>query len=181
MEISSKYNDPTERTACFLACMSNALNIKFIVTGGFAVELLTGSTYRTYDVDLIPLSLEDAMKLEGELKGLGERPSREWIIDALPKAIDVLPINETPYLEVETPCGSLYVEKPERLLVRYLSSWKYWESREDQHKAIALAYALEGLIDWQFVKALAEKEGVDDKLRELRRWLSRLKSSKGDG
>ncbi len=181
LEEAKKYSDPTERVACFLACLSRFLDAKFVVTGGFAVELLTGSTYRTYDVDLVPLDFKCSKELEETLRALGERLSREWVLSELPKAIDLLPVNKVPYLEIETPCGTLYVERPERLLVRYLSSWKHWESKEDQHKAIALAYALADLLDWNEVERLAKREYVERELEEVREWLSRLRSSRRGG
>ena len=75
----------------------------------------------------------------------------------------------------------MYVERPERLLVRYLAAWKFWESKEDRDKAFALAYALEDLIDWNKVEELSKNESVYDKLEELREWLSSLKSSRRGG
>ncbi|NPA84718.1 MAG: hypothetical protein GXO07_01775 [Crenarchaeota archaeon] len=179
LEKANRYKDPTEATACFLACLGKAYD--FVVTGGFAVELYTGGAYRTLDVDLIPLSGFE--ELEEALNELGRREAREWTIRGLLKAIDVLPPGETEYIVVKTPCGDLKVEAPERLLVRYLAAWKFWESSEDRDKAVALAFALEDLISWEKVRELAKKEGVEDKLRELEEWLGRLRSrsSRGGG
>ncbi len=169
---AKEYVDPTEAVACFLACLAKRFD--FVVTGGFAVELYTGGVYRTLDVDLIPL--DDPRGLERALEEAGKRAAREWTLEGLTKAIDLLPPTRTEYVIVETPCGDLKVEAPERLLVRYLASWKFWESSEDRDKAVALAYALSDLIDWKKAEELAKKELVDDKLEELKRWLDELRS-----
>lgn len=182
---ASRFSNETERVACFVACLNEALKergAKLVVTGGFGVELFTGASYRTADVDLkVEGPYEVMEELERALEESGERFAREWAIKGLTKAIDLLPPSGEEILEIETPCGTLYVERPERLLVRYLAAWKFWESKEDRDKAFALAYALEDLIDWSKVEELSKKESVYDKLEELREWLSSLKSSRRGG
>ena len=180
LEKSRRFPNDTERAACFVACLNEALKplgARLVVTGGFGVELLTGASYRTADVDLkvegLPSALEELQKALDEL---GKRPGREWLLTGLAKAIDLLPSGSEEVLEIVTPCGKLYVERPEKLLVRYLAAWKYWESKEDRDKAFALAYALEDLLDWGKVENLSKKEGVEDELGELRGWLSKLRS-----
>jgi len=180
LRMSSKFPSDTEKVACFVACVNEALKergARLIVTGGFGVELFTGASYRTADVDLKTDGSVDTLRdLEEALNEIGERPGREWIVSGLTKAIDLLPPGAEGFVEVRTPCGVLYVEKPESLLIRYLAAWKFWDSKEDRDKAVALMFALEDLLDWGEVEALAKKEGVEDKLRELREWLSSWRS-----
>ncbi len=181
---AERYLDPTERVACFLACLQGLVRgkVRLVVTGGFAVELYTGSAYRTFDVDLVPFGDVNTVKeVERALERVGERPSREWLLKNLPKAIDFLPSDSPDAWEVETPCGVMYVEAPERLLIRYLASWKFWESSEDRDKALALAYALRDVIDWERARRLAKEEGVEDHLGRLEGWLRSLSRSSRKG
>ncbi|UXD21317.1 hypothetical protein IPA_02820 [Ignicoccus pacificus DSM 13166] len=174
---SKDFSDETERVACFLACLNEVLEklgTRLQVTGGFAVELYTGASYRTADIDVKLDNPSVADLLEEALNEIAERGGREWIFQGLLKAIDLLPSEVEECLIIETPCGKLYVERPERLLVRYLAAWKYWNSTEDRDKALMLAYAWSDHLDWEILERLAKKELVEDKLEEVRRWLRRL-------
>lgn len=146
---------------------------RVIVTGGFAVELLTGRVYRTMDVDVIAEG-HAARALEALLSRLGERIGRGYLLPSDTvlslKSIDIVSDiynRKVPPLKLELNELYLYIDPPEHLVVTYLAAWKYWGSSEDREKAAWLLAATKEIIDWRLLKELANVEGVMDELEEL--------------
>lgn len=174
--------DDTKGFAYLVAWLNTRLESaglgRVIVTGGFAVELLTGRVYRTMDVDIIAEG-RAAKVIEALLEEVGERIGRGYLLPpkaglAL-KSLDIVADTYTrrvPPLKLELEGLHLYIDPPEHLIVTYLAAWKYWESGEDREKALWLLAASNEIIEWGLLKELASAEGVDKELADLMRELS---------
>ncbi len=183
VEYASRGRDVFERVLRFLAWLNRRfeeLGIgRIVITGGFAVEILSGRVYRTADVDLIVEGVGADRVLEEVLKVIAERVGREWVLppELSDRGIDI----------VSTACARcgdrvvrlvvddawIYVEPPEELVVRYLAEWRYWGSSEGLEKAACLYAALRDRLDAEYLRKRAEEEGVLSELEILERIVGR--------
>jgi hypothetical protein len=169
--------DETRRFAVFIGFLNNWFMSRglgyLVVTGGFAVELVTGSAYRTMDVDVITSDAKVAMILEAFLNMIGERIARGYLPSFEEIAAKSIDIVSTIYARRKKPLTiildgyKIFLDPPEELIASYLSAWKYWESTVDRDKAIWLIMVLEDKIDWKYLSLRVKKENVEDKLSEL--------------
>ncbi len=165
--------DDTSRFLLFIAWLNSFLESRsmgrIIVVGGFAVEVYTGSSYRTLDVDIVVENSKAYSIVKSFLEKISEERSSRVYFPLLPvlasKAIDIV---GTMYsgrrrpVRVEVDDYHVYVEAPEELLVKYLAAWKYWGSSEDRDKAILLAKTLYDKLDVEYINVRAKEEGVED-------------------
>ncbi len=181
----------TEAVLRFLAWLNGVvsrLGGRIIITGGFAAEVYSGRAYRTLDVDIIVEDGPRVVKLvEGLLKRLGDRPAREYLVEGLPKAIDIVATTagSRRLVELETPEGVVYIESPEDTIAAYLRGWKYWGSLEDRDKALAVLTAWLDRLDLAYLRRLAERDSTTEELRRLleeaRKIRSRTRQRQGSG
>jgi hypothetical protein len=169
--------DETRRFILFLGFLNtwfirNGLGF-IVVTGGFAVELLTGRAYRTADVDVITSDPMVSDILEGFLKRIGEKIARGYLPlyeELAAKSIDIVAASYTRRkspVELIVDDYILYIDPPEELIVSYLVAWKYWESTIDRDKALWIYMVLHDKLDHEYLKNRAGDENVLDKLSEL--------------
>ncbi len=146
---------------------------RIILVGGFAVEVLTGSTYRTLDIDIIVEGVVARHALEEFFKRTSEACGRTYLLREIlfsSKGIDIV---GTSYSKRKRPIKLfvneeyIYMEPPEELIITYLSAWKYWESLEDRDKVYALVSVLWEKIDKQYVIKRAKEEKVLDFLQTV--------------
>jgi len=166
--------DLTKRILTFLSWLNEYLEAqglgRLILVGGFAVEVYTGSTYRTLDVDIVVTG--GAGLVRSFLDAIADRTGRTWVPRLRPlakKGIDLVGTvltGEKRPVELRIRGRRLYVEAPEDLIVKSLAGWKFWNSEEDRDKAILLLEALRGRIDLDYLRRRAREEGVLDKLEE---------------
>jgi len=177
---ASPASRPEHRFALLLAEANRFLEERglgrIIVTGGYAVELLTGGVVRTLDVDVIVEGFEAARVLEAALKRLEEilgleRAARGPILPlaGAEKAFDVVSIGYRPRfqpLRVEVPGhGWFYLEAPEELVLRYLREALYWGTREARLRALLLLATLLERLDLPGLREAAR--GEDERLAKL--------------
>jgi len=145
---------------------------RIVVTGGFAVEVYTGRTYRTMDVDVIAEGLSEEI-LRRVLENIGRRIGRGYLInygDFMLKSIDIV---ATTYTRRKKPVklivdgDYIYLDTPEDLIVVYLAGWKFLNATEDRDKALALVKVFQNRLDEEYLNRRAVEENVMDKLREL--------------
>lgn len=171
-------SDETSRFLGFFAWLNWFLEKnrygRIIIVGGFAVEVYTGSTYRTLDVDIITEGPLTRKILEKILEKITHEKTSRVYITTLPvlaaKAIDIVGSNYTssrPPVKIRLDKYYVYVEAPEELIVKYLAAWKYWKSEEDRDKALLLYKSLRGRLDLNYIKNRARMENVEDLLRKL--------------
>jgi hypothetical protein len=145
---------------------------RIVITGGFAVEVYTGRTYRTMDVDVIAEGLSEEI-LRRTLENIGRRIGRGYLIDygdLMLKSIDIV---ATTYTRRKKPVklvvdgDYVYLDPPEDLIVVYLAGWKFWNATEDRDKALALLKIFQNKLDEKYLDERARDENVIDKLGEL--------------
>jgi len=105
-----------------------------VITGGFAVELLTGSSYRTIDIGIITSNPLTADILEEFLAEIGEKIGRGYLPYHEEIALKSIEIVSTAYTRRKKPVKimirefEILIDPPEDLIIGYLAAWKYWES-----------------------------------------------------
>jgi hypothetical protein len=169
--------EETKRYLYFMAWLNTRLEEKrlgrIIVTGGFAVEVYTGRTYRTMDVDIIVEGPKAAEIIEAFLKKFSERIGRGYLprYEALQlKSIDIV---STTYTRSIQPTKILidnlhvYLEPVEELIITYLAGWKFWKSTEDRDKALWLLIAWRDSINMEYLEKRAQEEKVYDFMQSL--------------
>lgn len=171
--------DETRRYLHLLAWLNTRLESigagRIIITGGFAVEVYTGRTYRTMDVDIIVEGVEAERIIEELLSILGSRIGRGYLpsIDILAvKSIDIVSdIYNKPAKPVKLLIDNkhVYIEPPEELILTYLAGWKHWNSTEDRDKALWLYTTWIDKLDKTYLAHRAKQLLVEDKLKELER------------
>ncbi|OYT40182.1 MAG: hypothetical protein B6U89_02985 [Desulfurococcales archaeon ex4484_58] len=170
-------NDEVKRYSLFLGFINKWFIGKdigyMVLTGGFAVELLCGRVYRTYDIDIITSNLSVARVLERFLNRISEKISRGYLPfyeEIASKSIDIVSTSYTRKkkpVEIKIDDLLVYVDPPEELIVNYLVAWKYWDSTIDRDKALWLLIVLSDKLDREYLYGRASEEGVLDKLEEL--------------
>ncbi len=176
-----RIEDTTVRFAYFVGFLNEWVRSKglgfIVVTGGFAVELLTGRAYRTMDVDLITSNPRVSMVLEKFFEKISERIARGYLStyeELAAKSIDIVATiyaRQKPPLEIIINNKTIYVDPPEDLIVTYLSAWKYWNSTLDRDKALWLIIVLKDRLDFNYLKQRAREQDVLDKLNEIMKYV----------
>ncbi len=146
---------------------------RIVITGGFAVELYTGRTYRTMDVDVICDGVKCHEVVEEFLREIGERIARGYIPrdeELALKSIDIVSTSyarKAPPVKIKVNDMHIYIEPPEILIAMYLAAWKHWNSTEDRDKALWLLIATREIIDYKLLSEEVKSRNAEDKLNEL--------------
>jgi len=172
----SSIKDETSRFLYFLAWLNTRLEERslgrIIIVGGFAVEVYTGATYRTLDVDIIVEGENSATVVREFLKEICEEEGRVLIPKLKPLATKGVDIVGRSFIEAKEPnvlkisSFKVYLESVEELVVKYLCAWKYWMSDEDRSKAFILVKVYWNKLDIEYLYKRARDEDVLDKLEE---------------
>ena len=157
-----KMNDTTLRLAYFIGFVNEWLISKdlgfVVITGGFAVELLTGRAYRTLDIDLITSNPRVAKILEKFLEKISERIGRGYLSiyeELATKSIDIVATiytRQKPPLKMIVYDKTIHIDPPEDLIVTYLSAWKYQYSTLDRDKSLWLLIVLKDKLDLEYLE-----------------------------
>jgi hypothetical protein len=169
--------DPTERKVRFMALLASSLpkiGRRPVLVGGSAIEVYLDGILRTGDMDVV----YDVAALRRVLRGwrfdLGAG-LRSWVNDELGLAVDMVGGElEGSYERVTTiitDYGPTTVIGVEDLVLKRLSSAKYWKAPTDLEQAFLLAKAHADRIDWKYLEEEAAKAGTLSLLRNLRKSL----------
>lgn len=173
--------DPTERKLRFMALLTSSLPKNRrppILVGGSAIEVYLDGTLRTGDMDVV----YDVKALQGTLSAwrfaLGGG-LRAWANDELGLAVDMVGDDYTGSLErvmtITTDYGPATVSSIEDLILRRLSSAKFWKVPTDVEQAYLLAKAHSDRIDWEYVEAEAARTDLADYVAKVRKMIGRRK------
>ncbi|RLE54968.1 MAG: hypothetical protein DRJ40_09465 [Thermoprotei archaeon] len=171
----------TDRFLYFIAWLSSELEGRglgrIVIVGGFAVEVLTQSTYRTLDVDIVVEGPGiDVVKRFLELLSHA-RSGRVFVLRLSALARKGIDVVGSSYRKPRDPIAlrvddyRVYIEPPEELIVTYLCAWKYWRSLGDRDKVLILLGVYWDRIDREYLVERCRVEGVEDKLFEALRVL----------
>jgi len=152
---------------------------RMIIVGGFAVELYSGGTYRTGDIDIIIENARASKIVREILKEIGfERTGRIYLSEEfLEKAIDIVGVvYDKPKEPVKIEINNfwIYILPPEETIISCLSAFKYWNSDVDFEKSAMVLKAQEKRIDWEYLERRAREESVIEELRRIRDLVSSI-------
>lgn len=152
---------------------------RMIIVGGFAVELYSGGTYRTGDIDIIIENARASKIVREILKEIGfERTGRIYLSEEfLEKAIDIVGVvYDKPKEPVKIEINNfwIYILPPEETIISCLNAFKYWNSDVDFEKSAMVLKAQEKRIDWEYLERRAREEGVIEELRRIRDLVSSI-------
>ena len=150
---------------------------RIVVVGGFAVEVYSGSAYRTGDVDII---VEGDVDLLRRALGLIEEwRGRAWVYRGLRYAIDIVSTRyDKPREPIVLEVGGkhVYVEPPEESVIESLNACVYWGSDLDCEKAAMVMAAQWDEIDWKYLEDRCREEGVYERFLEVKRVVEEVRN-----
>jgi hypothetical protein len=170
--------DPTERKIRFMALLTSSLPKNRrppVLVGGSAIEVYLDGTLRTGDMDVV----YDVKALEAVLGewhfALGGL--RAWANDELGLAVDTVGGDYTGSFEkvttITTDYGPALVCAIEDLIVKRLTSAKFWRVPTDVEQAYLLGRAHFDRTDWKYVEDEARKADIGAYLAKLKRMLGK--------
>ena len=171
--------DPTERKIRFMALLTSSLPKGLrrpVLVGGSAIEVYLDGTLRTGDMDVVysVKALKEVLTAWHFELGSG---FRAWANDELGLAVDMVGEDYSGSYEkvttITTDYGPVIVTGIEDLIVKRLSSAKFWNVPADVDQAYLLARAHNDRIDWPYVEEEARKAGISDFLSTLRNMLTK--------
>jgi radical SAM superfamily enzyme YgiQ (UPF0313 family) len=175
--ISELKGSETDRFLKFLAILNTLLEDKglgrIIIVGGFAVELYSGRSYRTGDVDVIVEGIAENLvrQVLKEISDFGLRIYLPKIREISEKGIDIVDNvynkRKSP-LKVQVDSYYIYITPPEEVVLTYLEAWKFWNSIEDRNKAVLVYCAQRNRIDVNYINLESERRGVKDFLERVK-------------
>ena len=175
-------DDPTERKIRFMALLTSSLpkrGRKPILTGGSAIEIYLDGTLRTGDMDIVYRVevLEDVLRTWNFSLGGG---LRAWANEELGLAVDMVGEDYSGSRErvttITTEYGPATITGIEDLIIKRLSSAKFWNVPTDMEQAFLLAKAHYDNIDWEYVQVESRKADTADYLAKLNEMLGKGRS-----
>jgi hypothetical protein len=172
-------DDPTERKIRFVALLTSSLpkgRRKPVLVGGSAIEVYLDGTLRTGDMDIVydVKALEEVIRAWRFSLGGG---LRSWANDELGLAVDMVGEDYRGSYErvttITTKYGPATIMGIEDLIVRRLSSAKFWNVPTDLEQAFLLAKAHGDNIDWSYLREESRKADIGDSLSKLMEMLGK--------
>ncbi len=144
-----------------------------VLVGGAAVELYTGGSYTTGDLDFVgqvPSAVARAFEKEGFRK-----EGRHWVHDGFEIFIEfpgsaVSPEETTAFLEIEGI--RVLTLSPEDMIVDRLAAWKFWRSATDGVSAYLIWRAQARRLDLKRLASIARQRGVGEALAKVKELVS---------
>jgi len=148
---------------------------RLIIVGGYAVEIYSGSAYRTGDIDLV---VEGGVEVLRNALGIIEKwNGRVWFTQGLKYALDIV---STLYSKPKKPIKirvndkSVYIEPPEETIISCLNACVYWQSDIDCEKVAMVLAAQWNRLDWKYLEKRAREEGVLEKFYKIRQVVEKV-------
>lgn len=176
-EILRSQRDPATRHLHFCALLSRELGgpgPQLIVVGGSAIELYTEGEYVSGDIDVVG----DRAHIERVLRDWGfDHRNREWYSKEWKLAVDI--VNDLTGMTgsrsrvrtLVTEFGPVQLAAVEDLIVKRLTSAKYWSIPSDREHAAILARRYSDELDRDYISWAAKAAEVSDEWTELERRL----------
>jgi hypothetical protein len=163
--------DGPKRTAAIAAWIQGLFKERTpVLVGGAAVELYTGGSYTTGDLDFVgqvPLEVARALENEGFKK-----EGRHWIHERFQIFVEfpgsTVEHGETTAL-LDVDGIKVLTLSPEDMIVDRLEAWQFWRSATDGVSAYLIWRAQLKRLDEKRLAAIAQKRGVEESLSALRK------------
>jgi hypothetical protein len=151
-----------------LAEITSRMRKKPVLVGGSAVDLYTLGGYSSIDLDLIA----DWKEIGRVLSDMGFRKDgryyvrRDEFIEVVASDIGGRRVKKIMLDGAESEILAISVED---LIIDRLCACKYWKSGRDCEQARMLYAGYKQKLDKKYLKKMAEKEQVEDKLTEIKK------------
>lgn len=172
-------DDPTERKIRFMALLTSSLpkgRLRPVLAGGSAIEVYLDGTLRNDDMDIVFNVRALREVLQGWRFSLGGG-LRAWANEELGLAVDMVGEDHGGSYErvttITTEYGPATIMGIEDLIVKRLTSAKFWNVPTDLEQAFLLARAHGDSIDWDYVQEESREAGVAGLLAKLRATLAK--------
>lgn len=171
-----------KRRMLFLAFLTQKLRengVKAILVGGQAIDIYTGGTFATSDIDLVVDNKAATERLLNKF-GFGRGGNTLWMNRDLNLVIQVIPESysgdKSKLRKFKVRDLELNVAAPEDLIQNRLYAAKFWKSNPqlDLEQSIALLKLFSASLDNRYLDALAKKNDIEDILAEARRYASKI-------
>lgn len=150
----------------------SALGADAILVGGEAIELYTGGTFATADIDLVVTNSALAEKLLNQL-GFGMEVKNYWFNKDLNIVVQIAGDSyngdDAKIRKFRVREYEIKVAPPEDLIVNRLYSMKFWKSKveTDYEQARVLLSIFANSLDYDYLAELARKNDVADVLADI--------------
>jgi hypothetical protein len=178
--ILAKAKSGSERNLWVGALLAEEAATDIVIVGGSAIEVYSSGRYVSGDIDVVG----ERSSIIGALERWGfRREGRLWSRSDLELWVDPVGRYYTGDVAklrvVLTPYGLVRLASVEDLIAKRLIETKVWPrgGTELFEQAVALAAEYHDEIDWGYVTRVAEQDGAEDLVPELRRRLAPPRST----
>lgn len=173
--------DQLKRKLLFLGFFSEKLKekgVNAIIVGGEAIDIYTGGTFASADIDLLVQSRTITERLLNKF-GFEKKENTLWLNKELAIVIHVI---ESSYsgdssrlTKMKVGKYQIQIASPEYLIKDRLCSFKFWKDnpQSDMEKAIALLRIFSDSIDNTYLDGLAKENDIEDVLGKARKYASK--------
>lgn len=173
--------DQLKRKLLFLGLFSEKLKekgVNAIIVGGEAIDIYTGGTFASADIDLLVQSRTITERLLNKF-GFEKKENTLWLNKELAIVIHVI---ESSYsgdssrlTKIKVGKYQIQIASPEYLIKDRLCSFKFWKDnpQSDMEKAIALLRIFSDSIDNTYLDGLAKENDIEDVLGKARKYASK--------
>ena len=177
-----KEGDLFKRRMLFLGFLTAKLKengVGAILVGGEAIDIYTGGTFATSDIDLLVDNKTVTEKLLNKFE-FGRKGNTLWFNSDLNIVIQVIlePYSGDPdrLRKFKVKGYELRVAAPEDLIQNRLYSAKFWKSspQRDMEESIALLRIFADSIDNSYLDKLARENDIVDYLAEARKYAAKV-------
>jgi len=172
--------DQLKRKLLFLGFFSEKLKekgVSAIIVGGEAVDIYTGGTFATTDIDVLVQNKTAAEKLLNKF-GFEKAGNTLWLNKELVIVIHVMESSYTgdsgKLKKMKIGKYEIQIASPEYLIKDRLCSFKFWKDnpQSDMEKTVALLRIFSDSIDNSYLDKLAKENGIEDVLAKARKYAS---------
>ena len=172
-------DDPTERKIRFMALLTSNLpkrRRRPVLTGGSAIEVYLDGTLRTGDMD-ISYNMDSLKQVLSAWRFALGGGLRSWANEELGLAVDMVGDDFNGSYDrvttITTDYGPATIMGAEDLIIKRLSSAKFWKVPTDFEQAYLLATAHGDSLDWPYMEEEARKADITGYLAKLKPKISR--------
>lgn len=175
--------DQFQRKLLFLGFFSEKLKekgVNAVIVGGEAIDIWTGGTFASADIDLLVQSKKITEKLLNKF-GFEKQENTLWLNKDLAIVIHVI---ESLYSgdsgrlkKMKIRKYEIQIASPEYLIKDRLCSFKFWKDnpQSDMEKTVALLRIFSDSIDNSYLDILAKENHIEDVLAEARAYVAKLR------
>lgn len=172
--------DQLKRRLLFLGFFTEKLKekgVQAVIVGGEAIDIYTGGTFASADIDLLVQSRTITEKLLNKF-GFEKQKNTLWLNKDLAIVVHVI---ESSYSGDSDRLKTMKIGKyeiqiasPEYLIKDRLCSFKFWKDnpQSDMEKCVALLRIYSDSIDNSYLDKLAKENDIVDVLAEARKYAS---------